>query len=115
VLVSRVIAGSPGELAGVHAGDVLASVDGNPCRTSRRRPPRWRASAARPVVLGLVRGHISLEVRAVRDRVIDPGVAVESIGDGFAYVRIEHFTSQRGPRGRPADSASSSPDARCGA
>jgi carboxyl-terminal processing protease len=91
VLVSRVIAGSPGELAGVQAGDVLASVDGNSIPDLEAATAALAGERGTPVVLGLVRGHAALEVRAVRDRVIDPGVAVESIEDGYAYVRIEHF------------------------
>ncbi len=91
VLVSRVIAGSPGELAGVRAGDLLATVDGTAIGDLDSAIAALAGERGSPVVLGLVRGHASLEVRAVRDRVIDPGVAVESIEDGFAYVRIEHF------------------------
>lgn len=91
VLVSRVIAGSPGELAGVHAGDVLASVDGTSIADLEAASAALAGERGSPVVLGLVREHSLIEVRAVRDRVIDPGVAVESIEDGFAYVRIEHF------------------------
>ena len=91
LLVSRVIPGSPGELAGVRAGDLLTAVDGNPIADLEAASAALGGERGTPVVLGLVRGHAPLEVRAVRDRVIDPGVAVEAIGDGFAYVRIEHF------------------------
>jgi carboxyl-terminal processing protease len=91
LLVSRVIPGSPGELAGVRAGDLLTAVDGNPVADLEAASAALAGERGTPVVLGLVRGHAPVEVRAVRDRVIDPGVLVESIEDGYAYVRIEHF------------------------
>jgi carboxyl-terminal processing protease len=91
VLVSRVIAASPAELAGVCAGDLLRAVDGDPVADLDAATAALAGERGTPVVLGVVRAGEPLDVRAVRDRVIDPGVAVEAIGDGLAYVRVEHF------------------------
>jgi carboxyl-terminal processing protease len=91
LLVSRVIAGSPGELAGVRAGDLLTAVDGNPVVDLETASAALAGERGTRVRLGLIRGLAPLELHAVRDRVIDPGVAVEAIEEGFVYVRIEHF------------------------
>ncbi len=91
LLVSRVIPGSRGEIAGVRAGNLLRTVDGDPVIDLEAASAALAGERGAPVVLGLLRGHDAIEIEAVRDRVIDPGVSVETIGEDLAYVRVEHF------------------------
>ncbi len=90
------IEGAPAERAGILAGDAILTIDGAPVDRSNvsKAILRMRGPAGSHVLLTVAReGHPEPLVFDVLRRAVDVhSVRAESLGDGYAYVRITHFS-----------------------
>ncbi len=90
------IEGAPAERAGILAGDAILAIDGAPVDRSNvsKAILRMRGPAGSHVLLTVAReGHLEPLVFDVLRRAVDVhSVRAESLGDGYAYVRISHFS-----------------------
>jgi carboxyl-terminal processing protease len=90
------IAGAPAERAGILAGDAILTIDGTPVDRSNLSKAilRMRGPAGSHVRLTVAReGHPKPLVFDVLRRAVDVhSVRAESLGEGYAYVRISHFS-----------------------
>ena len=110
-MVVGVFRGSPAEKGGLHAGDIMLTVDGKPPR-ARRSSRRSAGSAARPgtTVELTVRNGADGPVRTVdtvRDDVhIEPVSWTMGAGTKTAILRLEQFSTgaaDEAPQGAPGD------------
>ena len=90
------IQGAPAERAGILAGDAILTIDGTPVdrRNVSSSILRMRGPAGSHVLLTVAReGHPEPLAFDVLRRAVDVhSVRAESLGEGYAYVRISHFS-----------------------
>ncbi len=94
VLVSRVLPGGPAERDGVHAGDILLEVDGEPLTGLNLDQVAKVLQGPRgdKVLLTLLRGSQRVQVSTVRDRVHVEAVEGALLEGGIAYLHLDQFT-----------------------
>ena len=83
-LVGKVVPASPGEAAGIRAGDEVLAVDGEEVRTWHDFVLRVRAAAGRSVSIELLRDGQVVAVDVVPDALIERGKPVGKIGVAVA-------------------------------
>lgn len=81
-IIGMIAANSVAEAAGVRAGDLVQSIDGLPISTWMQLASAIRQSPEKPIVLGLVRGGVALDVQVVPKAVDESGRTVGRIGIG---------------------------------
>ncbi len=95
-MIDRVYDGGPASEAGVHAGDIILSVNG----TAAAGMPfsdmlaLFSEDDAIPDTLVLLRGETEFTVQLYRREVHVPKVTSEMLGNSVGYIRIEEFTGQ---------------------
>jgi regulator of sigma E protease len=82
VMVAGVAPGSPAEAAGLHVGDIIASVDGTPVKTPDEMVKMTNERRGQPVALVITRGQTSIPV-TITPRLNPPE------GEGAMGVRID--------------------------
>jgi regulator of sigma E protease len=82
VMVAGVAPGSPAEAAGLHVGDIIASVDGTPVKTPDEMVKMTNERRGQPVALVITRGQSSIPV-TITPRLNPPE------GEGAMGVRID--------------------------
>lgn len=111
------IAGAPAERAGILAGDAILTIDGEPVNRGNvsKAILRMRGPEGSHVLLTVAReGHPEPLAFDVLRRAVDVhSVRAESLRDGYAYVRISHFsdTTSMDLRSSLARLAAETPDA----
>lgn len=103
LVIVSVVPGSPAEDAGIRAGDVIVSVDGEP---ASGQPidvvtGKVRGSAGTAVTLGILRDGEVRDVTVVREAVEVPIIVSETVGTA-AYLRLTSFTADSAERVRTA-------------
>jgi carboxyl-terminal processing protease len=100
VVVVSPFDGSPAALAGIRAGDVIASIDGVPVNTTALADTigRMRGKEGTPVKIGILReGRTEpLEFTLKRSKVELHSVKSELPEPGFGYLRIAEFSETTG-------------------
>ena len=100
VVVVSPFEGSPAALAGIRTGDVIASIDGIPVKSTAldKTIGRMRGKEGTSVKIGILRegGPDPLEFTLRRSRVELHSVKSELAEPGFAYVRIAEFSETTG-------------------
>ncbi|HEX9195255.1 MAG TPA: RIP metalloprotease RseP [Azonexus sp.] len=86
-VVGKVMAGSPGELAGIRQGDEIVAIDGVVVRTWHEFVLLVRESAARSVQVELLRGGRIVAVNVVPEAVSERGKQIGRIGVAVAESR----------------------------
>ncbi|MGE5265869.1 MAG: RIP metalloprotease RseP [Deltaproteobacteria bacterium] len=86
-VVGKVMAGSPGELAGIRQGDEIVAIDGVVVRTWHEFVLLVRESAARSVQVELLRGGRLVAVNVVPEAVSERGKEIGRIGVAVAESR----------------------------
>lgn len=81
-IIGMVAAGSVAEVSGLLAGDLVKSIDGLPISSWTQLASAIRQSPDKPIVLGVVRGGLSSDVRVVPKAVDESGRTVGRIGIG---------------------------------
>ncbi|MDE1924378.1 MAG: S41 family peptidase, partial [Gammaproteobacteria bacterium] len=96
VVIVSVFAGSPAAIAGLRAGDVISSVDGNRVTNASvaQTIDRLRGKPGTTVRIGILRGSNDrpLEVAVVRGRVELHSVRAKIVAPGYGYVGIAEFS-----------------------
>jgi carboxyl-terminal processing protease len=96
LVVVSPITGSPADEAGLLAGDVIASIDGEPLDglTVEEARNRIRGPKDTAVVLSVVRGDDApFDVEIVRAVIVSPEVESEALADGrVGYIRLSGFS-----------------------
>ncbi|MDB5934469.1 MAG: rseP [Massilia sp.] len=92
-VIEQVIAGGPGEAAGLKTGDIIATIDGKPVADGMALIETVRASQGRPLALGGQRGAATFA--ATVTPVFDPKARVWAIR--IATSMIERVTISAGP------------------
>ncbi len=106
--VVRVLAGSPGDRAGLQAGDVLVSVNDSPLlgRDLGEVLGGLQGGRGSAVKLGLVRRHGPaagrLTVSLKRDRFVVPSISAHLDEEGTGLLRIDRFTGRTPAEARGA-------------
>lgn len=100
VVVISPIEGSPAAIAGIRSGDVIASIDDVPVKTSALQDTigRMRGKEGSAVKIGVLRERSAepLEFTLKRSRVELHSVRSELAEPGFGYVRISEFSETTG-------------------
>jgi len=98
VNISSVFPGSPAELSGLRAGDLISHIDGNKVddmeATDASRALKGDPNTA--VVLTIHRGSMVFDVTVIRKIVSIPTVSSTTIDDSIGYLRITQFTNSTG-------------------
>jgi carboxyl-terminal processing protease len=96
VVVVGPIPGSAAERAGLRAGDVLVSVDGQPVTAASLDATirRLRGAPGTPVQVTARRAEALLPFRLLRGPVQVQSVRATALGDGLGYVRITQFSDR---------------------
>ncbi len=95
VNISSVFPGSPAELAGLRAGDLISHIDGNKVDDMEANDAS-KALKGEPntkVLLTVVRGNLVFDLTVIRKIVSIPTVSSTTIEDSIAYIRITQFTN----------------------
>jgi carboxyl-terminal processing protease len=98
VNISSVFPGSPAELSGLRAGDLISHIDGNKVddmeATDASKALKGDPNTA--VVLTIQRGSNVFDVTVIRKIVSIPTVSSTTINDFIGYLRITQFTNSTG-------------------
>jgi carboxyl-terminal processing protease len=95
VNISSVFPGSPAELAGLQAGDLVSHIDGNKVDDleANEASKALKGEPNTKVVLTVVRGNMVFDLTVIRKIVSIPTVSSTTIDDSIAYIRITQFTN----------------------
>jgi carboxyl-terminal processing protease len=89
---------SPAAKAGIHAGDVITALNGEPIQgmTLQQDVDKMRGPVNSPITLTILRGGKGdpVDIKVVRDIVKVQSVNTRKIGDDIGYIRITQFTDQ---------------------
>jgi carboxyl-terminal processing protease len=100
VVVVSPFEGSPAAVAGIRAGDVIATIDGIPVNTTNLADTigRMRGIEGTSVKIGILRAGSTepLQFTLKRSRVELHSVKAELLEPGLGYVRISHFSETTG-------------------
>ncbi|MBX3471029.1 MAG: PDZ domain-containing protein [Planctomycetes bacterium] len=90
------MSGTPGQRAGIRAGDVIEAIDGQDTSrmTMERAVDLMRGKVDAPVELRLRRGDQSFTVSVLRANVEIRSVAYRMLGEGVGYLRISSFMNE---------------------
>jgi len=94
------IEGTPADRAGIHPGDRIVKIDGNPAKemTLMEAVKKLRGPKGTSVTLVILREESSgpFELTLVREVIEVKSVKAKDLGDGIAYVRISAFQERTG-------------------
>ena len=93
LLITEVLEGTPAEKAGIQAGDIVLSVNGQDARkkTSSEAADMITAVGDEPVVLRVLRGKEELEFEMEKTEIEIRSVAGRMLEDKIGYIRISSF------------------------
>lgn len=94
--VLEVVRLGPAAMAGVQADDLLVAVDGQSVHGAPGLDALLQGRRGEAVVLTIVRGDQQLDLRVVRDEVIQQSVTAAWLTPGVAYLHIDQFRVQTG-------------------
>ena len=99
-IAAAVTAGKPAALAGIQAGDSIATLNGRPLKSWETLLDSIGASAGRPLDLGIVRHGQTLELRVTpaAEVVLDPRTGVKGPVGRIGMMASEGFTPISVPR-----------------
>lgn len=86
-----VVKNGPAELAGIKAGDIIESIDGEIYDDMSLAAAAIRGEAGTTVKLKIVRGEESMEIPIVRGVIDDSPVESNALNDTVGYIRIKSF------------------------
>ncbi len=99
VVVVRCVPGSPAELAGLHGGDIISSIDDRPVTAVNFDVAidEMRGAPDTLVKVAVLRTGKPLDFQIRRSRVELESVASQLLANGYGYVRIGSFTDNTPP------------------
>lgn len=102
LVVVAPIADSPAEAAGLRAGDIVRSVDGEAVAGSTMQDQinRVRGPAGTQVTLTIERGEEQFDVEITRAEIVIREVEARMLEDGIGYIRLQGFSDKSGPEFR---------------
>jgi len=93
-VVNRVIEGSPADLAGMKAGDLLLKVDGKAFEDSNKMAAAIRGDEGTSVEITYKRNGTKKKVSLVRSEVKEISVYGTELEDGYGYIQIASFEAE---------------------
>lgn len=96
VVLDAVTPAGPADLAGALPGDRLLAVDGTPVDRVAAAEAALRGPRDTAVTLSVARGDQTLELRAVRDTVLERSVRADRLPGDIAHVQLDAFRRRSG-------------------